>query len=52
MLKNKPELLLQKAVGRMMPKNKLARQQIKKLKVYRGSEHPHQAQGPEQLPLD
>lgn len=49
MIKNKPELLLQKAVGRMLPKNRLAQKMIKKLKVYRGNEHPHQAQEPQAL---
>ena len=47
MLENKPELLIQNAVRRMLPKNKLARHMLKKLKVYRGTEHPHQAQQPE-----
>lgn len=46
MLAEKPELLLERAVRRMMPRNRLARQQLKKLKMYRGSEHPHQAQRP------
>jgi large subunit ribosomal protein L13 len=35
----------------MMPKSRLGRQQFKKLKVYRGSDHPHQAQNPEPLNL-
>ncbi|MBN2582614.1 MAG: 50S ribosomal protein L13 [Planctomycetes bacterium] len=39
------------AVRRMLPKNKLARSMFSKLKVYAGSEHPHQAQMPEQLEL-
>jgi len=51
MLENRPELLITRAVQRMLPKNKIARQQIKKLKVYSGDEHPHQAQSPQQLPL-
>ncbi len=49
MLEKKPEDVIKLAVRRMLPKNKLARQQLKKLKVYRGSEHPHQAQMPEPL---
>lgn len=46
MLEHKPELLLERAVRRMMPKSKLTRAQITKLKVYTGAEHPHQAQQP------
>jgi large subunit ribosomal protein L13 len=45
----RPELILTEAVRRMLPKNKLATQMLKKLKVYAGSEHPHQAQQPEPL---
>ena len=51
MMRERPEQLLEKAVWRMMPTNRLARQQIKKLKMYRGSEHPHQAQQPSSLDL-
>ena len=43
----KPELILSEAVRRMLPKNKLATKMLSKLKVYAGSEHPHQAQNPE-----
>lgn len=46
----KPELLLQEAVRRMLPKNKLGRQMLKKLKLVTGSEHPHQAQQPKPFP--
>ena len=46
-LERRPELILQEAVRRMLPKNKIARQMLAKLKVYAGSEHPHQAQQPE-----
>jgi large subunit ribosomal protein L13 len=49
MLAHKPEELLTAAVRRMMPKNKLAEAQIKKLKVYAGPEHPHSAQNPQTL---
>lgn len=49
MLEHHPELLLERAVRRMMPKNKLARHQLAKLKIYRGAEHPHQAQNPQPL---
>ncbi len=47
----KPELLLHRAVRRMLPKNRLATGMLKKLKVYAGSEHPHQAQKPQPLSL-
>ncbi len=46
-----PEELIRKAVKGMLPKNKLGRSQLKKLKVYAGGEHPHQAQLPEQLDI-
>jgi len=49
MLEKHPEDVIKKAVKGMLPKNRLARQQIKKLKVYTGPEHPHQAQQPETL---
>jgi large subunit ribosomal protein L13 len=45
----KPEELIKLAVRGMLPKNALGRRMIKKLKVYKGSEHPHQAQQPERL---
>ncbi len=50
MLEKKPEMLIQEAVRRMLPKNKLARQQIKKLKIYSGGDHPHVAQSPQPFP--
>ena len=43
----KPELILQEAVRRMLPKNKLGSKMLSKLKVYAGPNHPHQAQCPE-----
>lgn len=46
-LARRPELILTEAVRRMLPKNKLATKMLSKLKVYAGSEHPHQAQNPE-----
>ena len=46
-LKRKPEEILTEAVRRMLPKNKLAYKMLTKLKIYAGSEHPHQAQLPE-----
>lgn len=44
MLEKKPENVITAAVKGMLPKNRLAAQQLKKLKVYAGSEHPHAAQ--------
>lgn len=46
-----PERVVQAAVRGMLPKNKLGRQMIKKLKVYAGDSHPHAAQRPESLEL-
>jgi len=51
MLEHKPERLLENAVRRMMPKNRLARKQLTKLKIYRGVDHPHTAQQPELIEL-
>ena len=48
-LKRKPELIVQKAVWGMLPKNRLGRAMFKKLKVYKGGDHPHEAQKPEIL---
>jgi large subunit ribosomal protein L13 len=45
-----PERMIQQAVRGMLPKNKLSRQIIKKLKVYPGAEHPHEAQQPQPFP--
>jgi large subunit ribosomal protein L13 len=45
-----PERVLESAVKRMLPKNRLSRQVFSKLKVYAGAEHPHAAQAPEQFP--
>ena len=42
-----PERLVEFAVRGMLPKNRLGRKQVKKLKVYAGADHPHQAQQPE-----
>lgn len=44
-----PETILSEAVRRMMPKNALAAHMMKKLKVYAGDQHPHQAQSPKAL---
>ncbi len=45
-MKKKPEDVVRMAVRRMLPKTKLGRAMLKKLKVYKGSDHPHQAQKP------
>jgi large subunit ribosomal protein L13 len=49
-LNRRPTEVLRKAVKGMLPRNRLARQQITKLKIYAGPEHPHQPQNPEPLP--
>ena len=49
MLRTHPERVVEWAVEGMLPKNRLGRAMAKKLKVYRGSEHPHDAQQPERL---
>lgn len=49
MLEDKPEELVRRAVKGMLPKGSLGRSQLKKLKVYTGSDHPHQAQQPKDL---
>ena len=46
---DRPERVLEMAVRRMMPSGPLGRQQLRKLKIYAGPEHPHQAQEPESL---
>lgn len=51
MMERKPERVIELAVKRMLPKNRLGRKMFKKLKVYRGSEHEHQAQRPEKVEL-
>ena len=49
MRKRNPEQILRLAVRRMLPKSTLGRMMLKKLKIYRGSEHPHAAQQPEEI---
>jgi len=51
MIDQKPEFLIELAVRRMLPKNKLASKMLSKLKVYAGTEHPHVAQNPQPLEL-
>jgi large subunit ribosomal protein L13 len=50
MVKSHPERVIEWAVQGMLPKNRLGRAMAKKLKVYRGAEHPHEAQQPQALP--
>jgi large subunit ribosomal protein L13 len=52
LLEKRPEEVIRRAVKGMLPRNRLARQQLRKLKVYAGSDHPHQAQKPEQLEIE
>ncbi len=49
-LDRRPTEVVRRAVRGMLPRNRLARRQITKLKVYPGPEHPHQAQNPQPLP--
>lgn len=51
LLEKKPTELVYNAVKGMLPKNKLGRAQLKKLKVYAGSDHPHKAQQPSELDI-
>ena len=47
----KPEFIIRHSVKGMLPKNRLAREMIKKLKIYAGEEHPHEGQNPEKIEL-
>ncbi len=47
-----PERIIESAVRRMVPRNRLGRQQMTKLKIYAGADHPHQAQQPKELRLE
>ncbi len=51
MLETKPEFVLEHAIKGMLPKNKLGRQMFRKLRVYAGPDHPHEAQAPEVVDL-
>ncbi len=51
MLEEKPEEVIRLAVKRMLPKNRLGHRMLKRLKVYRGQSHPHQAQRPKPLEI-
>ena len=52
MMRKKPEKIIAEAVRRMLPKTKLGRHMLSKLKVYRGNEHPHVAQQPQVLEIN
>ncbi len=52
MLETRPEKMVELAVRGMLPHNRLGRRQIRKLKVYAGPEHPHEAQKPEPLAVE
>ncbi len=51
LLRRYPDRLVRLAVRGMLPKNKLGKRMIRKLKIYAGADHPHQAQKPEPLAL-
>lgn len=52
LLKKRPEMVVERAIKGMLPHTRLGRKMAKKLKVYAGPEHPHEAQKPEPLKLD
>jgi large subunit ribosomal protein L13 len=52
MLERRPEEVIRKAVKGMLPRNRLARQQLRKLKIYAGPDHPHAAQKPQPMELE
>ncbi|MBA8826982.1 large subunit ribosomal protein L13 [Saccharopolyspora lacisalsi] len=52
LLDSRPDRLLEKSIKGMLPKNRLGRAMGKKLKVYSGPEHPHQAQNPQPYAID
>ena len=51
LIEKKPDQVLYMAVKRMLPKNSLGRRQLKKLKIYAGSDHPHVAQNPQLIKM-
>src|SRR5919202_2363575 len=51
LMSTRPELAIEKAVKGMLPSNRLGRAMLKKLKVYAGADHPHEAQNPKRLEL-
>ncbi len=52
MQEDHPDRIIRNAVRRMLPKTKMGRQMLKKLKIYKGGEHPHAAQNPKPLNID
>ena len=52
LLASKPEEAVRRSIRGMLPKNRLGRQMLKKLKVYAGPDHPHTAQQPQPLPIE
>lgn len=52
MLERQPEEVIRKAVKGMLPRNRLGRQQLRKLKVYTGAAHPHEAQQPKPIEIE
>ena len=52
MIDRRPEEVIRRAVKGMLPRNRLARQQLRKLKVYAGPDHPHQAQKPQSMEVE
>jgi large subunit ribosomal protein L13 len=51
-LERRPEEVIRKAVKGMLPRNRLGRAQLRKLKIYAGPEHPHTAQAPKELKVN
>jgi large subunit ribosomal protein L13 len=51
LFQRRPEMILHEAIRRMMPKSKMGRHMMAKLKLFKGTEHPHQAQQPQSLDL-
>ena len=52
MLERQPEEVIRRAVKGMLPRNRLGRAQLRKLKIYAGPEHPHEAQQPKQMEVE
>lgn len=52
LMKHKPEIVVEKAIRGMLPHTRLGRKMAKKLRVYPGPDHPHQAQKPEPLEIE
>ena len=52
MMQKKPTFVIREAVRRMLPKNKLGRKMLKKLKVYKAAKHRHEAQNPQEISIE